>query len=93
MNHRKELLGAALIALFFFLGDYFAAHQAGYTIRSSVATIRDMSVVSSRTGVAGQSRVGIAHGMDGRFGLSSHSQTSVPKSDRPFSVAQGNGGQ
>ena len=52
---KSELFGAALISLFFFLGDYFAAHQAGYTISSSMATIRNMSCVSSRTGVAGLS--------------------------------------
>ena len=47
-----ELLWAAVICLFFWLGDYYAMHVGGYTLVESVSVIRDMSAVSCCPGVA-----------------------------------------
>lgn len=55
-----ELLWAALIALLFCLGDYYASHvQGGYTVTESMHTIRDMSAALCHTGVVAQGTVSI----------------------------------
>ena len=54
-NDGVEVFAGVLICLFFWLSDFYVAHMSGYTIRESVAQVRNLSAVSFRTGVAKRS--------------------------------------